>query len=216
MSVIKVDLPLGEVPVMGKQVSFKAPCDCTVTEAVQIDGVNYTVCDALGRCVTGEGGVWAAGEIISVILNPEDQKAYIQNGNLVHVATGSYVGTGTSQNNGEVTLTFDFAPKVLMLFGANGTILAGRNTDYTYSADSSLAIGYPQALTTSFARGLFVNDYGVSGGGSGNILAKRSDDGKSVTWKTTAVYEDEDGSLYYYPAQGYNAQGVTYYYVAIG
>lgn len=133
------------------------------------------------------------------------------------VANGSYVGTGTSEDNGEVTLTFDFAPKVLILFGAGGIIRPGRNTDYTFSADSSLAIGYPQALTTSFARGLFVNDYGISGGGSGNILAKRSDDGKSVTWKTTASwYEEEYDKYYYYPAQGYNYQGVTYYYVAIG
>lgn len=80
MAVIKVTLPLGEVPVMGKQVSFKAPCTCTEAEAIQIDGVNYTVCDALGRCVTGSRGVWEAGEIISVILDTESNKALIQNG----------------------------------------------------------------------------------------------------------------------------------------
>lgn len=80
MAVIKVTLPLGEVPVMGKQVSFKAPCTCTEAEAIQVDGVNYIVCDALGRCVTGSRGVWEAGEIISVILDTESNKALIQNG----------------------------------------------------------------------------------------------------------------------------------------
>lgn len=80
MSVIKVTLPPGELPVNGKQVSFKAPCACSAAEAVQIEGVNYTVCDALGRCVTGSRGVWEAGEIISVILDAENNKALIQNG----------------------------------------------------------------------------------------------------------------------------------------
>lgn len=80
MSVIKVNLPVGEIPVMGKQVSFKAPCDCKAAEAIQIDGVNYIVCDAMGRCVTGIGGVWNVGEIVSVILDTTQKKAFIQNG----------------------------------------------------------------------------------------------------------------------------------------
>lgn len=79
MSVIKVDLPLGEVPVMGKQVSFTAPCSCDVTDAIQIDGVNYTVCDSMGRCITGKGGAWAVGEIVSVILDVENKKAFALN-----------------------------------------------------------------------------------------------------------------------------------------
>lgn len=81
MSIVKVTLPPGEIPVEGKQVSFKAPCPCSEVEAIQIDGVNYTVCDALGVCVTGIGGVWDVGSIVSVILSVEQQKAYIQNQN---------------------------------------------------------------------------------------------------------------------------------------
>lgn len=79
MSVIKVTLPPGELPVMGKQVSFRAPCTCTATDAIQIEGVNYTVCDALGRCITGGRGAWENGELISVILDTENNKALIQN-----------------------------------------------------------------------------------------------------------------------------------------
>lgn len=79
MSVIKVTLPLGEIPVEGKQVSFKAPCPCHETEAIQIEGENYTVCDSLGKCVTGVGGVWDVGSMVSVILSVEQKKAYIQN-----------------------------------------------------------------------------------------------------------------------------------------
>ncbi len=79
MSIVKVTLPPGELPVEGKQVSFKAPCPCHETEAIQIDGVNYTVCDALGECVTGSGGVWDVGSIVTVTLSVEQKRAYIQN-----------------------------------------------------------------------------------------------------------------------------------------
>lgn len=90
MSIVKVTLPPGEIPVEGKQVSFKAPCPCSEVEAIQIDGVNYTICDSLGVCVTGIGGVWDVGSVVSVILSVEQQKAYIQNPagrSLIYTAT---------------------------------------------------------------------------------------------------------------------------------
>ena len=83
MSIVKVTLPGGEIPVNGKQVSFIAPCDCTQTEAIQIEGENYTVVDALCNCVTGKGGRWAAGSIISVVLDVDKKLAYIQNDSAV-------------------------------------------------------------------------------------------------------------------------------------
>ena len=49
MSKVKLTLPLGEVPVTGKQISFVAPCDCSNVECIQIDGVDYCVVDALGH-----------------------------------------------------------------------------------------------------------------------------------------------------------------------
>ena len=79
MSVIKVTLPPGEIPAEGKMVSFKAPCTCTVTDGIEIEGVTYTVCDALGKCVTGVGGVWDTGSVVTVVLSLEQRKAYVQN-----------------------------------------------------------------------------------------------------------------------------------------
>ena len=90
MSIIKVTLPLGEIPVNGKQVSFVAPCDCAGTEALQIDGVNYTVVDALCRCVTGVGGRWEAGAVVSVILDTDRKYAFIQNPTPTAADTGAY------------------------------------------------------------------------------------------------------------------------------
>ncbi len=97
MSKLKVTLPGLEIPVTGKQISFKAPCDCSSVECLQIDGVDYIIVDALGRQVTGTtgGGVWAAGAKVSVILDCEEKKAYLQNGN----PTLSMIGAGMVNPN---------------------------------------------------------------------------------------------------------------------
>ena len=82
MSIIKVTLPPGELPVNGKQVSFKAPCDCSAAEAIQIEGVNYDVVDSLGNVVIGNpaGGTWVSGAKVSVLLDVDNRKAYLLNG----------------------------------------------------------------------------------------------------------------------------------------
>ena len=68
-------------PYTGRRVTFTAPCNCDqVTDGIVINGDTYTVCDAMGECVTGIGGVWIAGAQISVVLDCENKKAFIQNG----------------------------------------------------------------------------------------------------------------------------------------
>ena len=78
MSVIKLTLPFGEIPVNGKKVTFTAPCSCMETEALQIEGEQYTVVDALCRCVTGIGGRWIAGAVVTVVLDVDNKRAYLQ------------------------------------------------------------------------------------------------------------------------------------------
>lgn len=117
MSVVKLTLPNGEMPVNGKQVTFIAPCTCLETEALQIDGENYTVVDTLGNCVTGIGDMWQVGAVITVVLDVDNKKAYMQNYKL-NVAHGSYTGTGVyGSNDAEKRnmLTFDFPPKVVFV-----------------------------------------------------------------------------------------------------
>ena len=84
MSKVKLTLPGLEIPVTGKQVSFAAPCDCSIVDCIQIDGVDYIVVDAMGNKVTGSptGGVWCQGAKVSVILDVENRKAYLLNGNI--------------------------------------------------------------------------------------------------------------------------------------
>ena len=66
----------------GLQINFTAPCDCSVTQYLQIDGENYTVVDALCNCVTGkaQGGVWRSGAKVSVVLDVDDKNAFLLNG----------------------------------------------------------------------------------------------------------------------------------------
>lgn len=79
MANIKLTLP-GE-PFTKQIVTFTAPCDCDkVTDGIVINGTTYTICDAMGNKVTGTGGVWCSGAQISVILDCENKKAYLQNG----------------------------------------------------------------------------------------------------------------------------------------
>ena len=78
MANIKVNTPAA--PRSGQIVTFTAVCDCaSVTDGLIINGETYTVCDAMGECVTGKGGAWCAGAQISVVLDCENKKAYIQN-----------------------------------------------------------------------------------------------------------------------------------------
>lgn len=79
MGNIKVNIT--GVAITGKVVTFTAPCDCDkVTDGIVINGTTYTICDAMGNKVTGTGGVWCSGAQISVVLDCENKKAYLQNG----------------------------------------------------------------------------------------------------------------------------------------
>lgn len=77
MSAIK--LTIEDSIVKGKQVSFKAPCDSANATSVLVNDVSYDIVDAVGDSVLGVPDVWSKDAIISVILNPNTQKAYIQN-----------------------------------------------------------------------------------------------------------------------------------------
>jgi hypothetical protein len=79
--------------VNGKQISFKAPCPCTETEGLQIDGVQYTVVDSFGACVTGIGGRWDTGAIVSVILDVDHHRAFLQNESSPFGAFNEYTGS---------------------------------------------------------------------------------------------------------------------------
>ena len=101
MANIKLNLPAE--PFTGQTVTFTAPCTCAeITDGLVINGEIYTICDALGNCVTGVGGAWDKEAQVSVILDVEKKKAFIQNaatsaskGAEVYTAT---IGTSWTEN----------------------------------------------------------------------------------------------------------------------
>lgn len=94
---IKVNSPCK--PFTTQIVTFTAPCNCDeVTDGLSINGEIYTVCDAMGECVTGKGGAWCAGAQISVVLDCENKKAFIQN-----------KASGTAQNT---SITAELADEI--------------------------------------------------------------------------------------------------------
>lgn len=95
MSKLKLNVP--DVICTGKMVSFVAPCDCSTITCLHINGVDYTIVDAAGEDVTKVGGVWAAGAVVTVVLNTSTRRAYIQNPN--HFAKRSILTTAVIDAN---------------------------------------------------------------------------------------------------------------------
>lgn len=64
----------------GTIVKFFAPCACEdATDGIVIDGVTYSVVDAAGNTTAEIIGAWAPGALIAVLIDMEEEKAYIQN-----------------------------------------------------------------------------------------------------------------------------------------
>ena len=228
----------------GLQVNFTAPCDCSVTEYLRIGGENYTVVDSLGRCVTGKGGLWVAGAVLSVTLDVDKKFAYIQSarGGLVLdetaeqlgiesgatidnalvamntvmsgksvSAVGSYVGTGAA----EFALAFDFEPELLMIQNTGArTYPIGELVDTSGSAvvtRGDTGITFVKGCTTYPIKAVYIrNSDSVSVHTNTDITVGFN--GKGVEWSAPAT--SDDGSIN--PASVFNAEGVTYFYFAIG
>lgn len=88
----------------GTLVKFDAPCTCAaVTGGLVIGGVTYQVCDAMGQCVTGQGGVWNSGAMVAVLIDQEERKAFIQNGKVTpeQIGAGTFGGKVVASSSGQ-------------------------------------------------------------------------------------------------------------------
>jgi len=137
--------------------------------------------------------------------NHAANKQYVDEHAGARVATGSYVGTG-DYNSGTgwgssnpTSLTFDFAPKLLII-GWQETLDNGffsSNLGQRVTSDNYYSI-YTGALTTQFKQ------YRGFGDPSGSY-AKKSSDGKTITWYATGHANAQR-----------NDRRCKYYYLAIG
>lgn len=113
------------------------------------------------------------------------------------VATGSYVGTGTSGPANPITLTFDFEPKFLMV----SHTVSGTTNDFLgiFIKGRSTSINFKQTSDSTDE-----NYVGV------NVT------GSTVTFLDNSVSFYNGTGSYSFPAPQFNCVNITYYYVAIG
>ena len=75
----KIIVNLGCPVVNGKQVSFFSPCASDTAECIIISEVEYELVDAYGKAITGINAAWSKDALVSVILDTNTNKAYVQN-----------------------------------------------------------------------------------------------------------------------------------------
>lgn len=85
MATLTVTLPAGTTVVNGKQVTFRAPCDCTGISGIVISGTTYMLVDATTEQITGH--TFKKNAMVSVIMDTENKKAFVQNGIIYGVST---------------------------------------------------------------------------------------------------------------------------------
>ena len=77
MATLNITLPEGSSVCNGKQITFRAPCDCTRVEKLSINGQTYDLLNMNNNMVS-TGNVFANGVLVSVMIDTENYKAYIQ------------------------------------------------------------------------------------------------------------------------------------------
>lgn len=126
------------------------------------------------------------------------------------IKTGYYTGTGTDGYDGELTLTFDFTPKLVIVAPTSNIQVTDK---VCYECQPMIMIygvsdctGGAQRKANITSNGTNYTDYVCNAGG----IVTWSDN--SVSWKAEAEWADKE-----LPAiQVYNYAGVVYRYVAIG
>lgn len=159
------------------------------------DAVPTDIFALLSRFHAGMGNehLWSvastleAGEVSQYVNSPredayppeeDDGNTYTylgQLGGAARIEAGSYTGTGASGQNNPVSLVFRTPPKLLFVFDAKGLI---EQTD-SGSGKNYHAIGCPAGLTTSYVENALFYAYNS---GSNHSYAKKSADGRTVSW----------------------------------
>lgn len=117
-----VKITINGVLMDGHEVTFKAPCDCSAFEHLDVHYVEnqtqknklFTMKDAHGNSLTGIGNLFAKGAYVHAILNTVDGVAYLQNGD-----TNGYLEGKLSQ------------VLYIVSFDKNTGTLVTRSADYT-------------------------------------------------------------------------------------
>ena len=137
--------------------------------------------------VMGESGVITTSNLSSEVANLGYSK----------IQTGSYVGTGTNGEDNPCSLTFSYAPKIVLFTDvvsiSDGTVSA---SSLVSDPSNNFIIHSLDALTTTY-----VNSAGY---GASTLYGRKSSDGKTIYWYNTTN-----------AARQFNSANYRYYWVAI-
>ena len=79
MSTLTVTLPSHTSVTNGKQIVFRVPCDCVGVTGIIINNNTYSLVDANKNILSDvNASAFKAGAMISVVLDVDNYKAYIQ------------------------------------------------------------------------------------------------------------------------------------------
>ena len=78
MATLNISLPANTEVCNGKQITFRAPCSCEGVTHISIEGTTYQLVDSMNRDIS-KCEAYTEGSMISVILDTENTKAYVQN-----------------------------------------------------------------------------------------------------------------------------------------
>ena len=116
------------------------------------------------------------------------------------IQTGSYVGTGTCGEDNPCSLTFSYAPKIVLFTDvvsiSDGTVSA---SSLVSDPSNNYIIHNLDALTTTYVNSAGFGNYGTSA-----LYGRKSSDGKTIYWYNTNN-----------AARQFNSANYRYYWVAI-
>lgn len=171
------------------------------------DAVPDDAFSLLSRFNEGLGNEYLWSRSDGVYVNSPDPNAYPpavpdgytytelgQLGNMAQIATGSYIGTGTYGNSNPNTLTFNFKPKYVLIYG---TQTSGRNgiTEYVFPC---------LLLTNVYTQYAYI------------YLSSVDEYSWAKVNENTLSWYSSVGSAFNARNQQANNGDYTYYYIAIG
>lgn len=124
------------------------------------------------------------------------------------VVTGTYTGTGTYGSSNKCTLTFDFAPKLVIVSESHMGAGFGTSFNSVYGG-AMVAVRH---TTGVYGTGRLASKEGGTPNSSKEVRHTFTWGDKSFSWYTYT----QIAGYYDTPNAQYNASGTTYYYLAIG
>lgn len=84
----------------GTIVKLTAPGDSEdVTEGISVDGETYPIINSMGEDLTGQANVWASGAILALLIDKDNEKAYLMNGGVSEDAVAEIAEASIQQHN---------------------------------------------------------------------------------------------------------------------